>query len=80
LNFEIKGKRRYSNHSFGEESVDLFSEDYSDLLLQRRTMKKMFNKKRSNSNEVKSIADIGEREVGKKKGVRCSLYWKYAFY
>ena len=76
---EIKGKRRYSNHSFGEESVDLFNEDYSDVL-QRRPMKKVFYKKRNNSNEVASIVDIGEKEVGKKKGIRCSLYWKYAFY
>lgn len=68
MNFEIKGKRRYSNHSFGEESVDLFSEDYSDVLLQKRTMKKMFNKKRNTSNEVKSIAEIGEKEIGRKKG------------
>lgn len=80
MNFEIKGKRRYSNHSFGEESVDLFSENYSDVLLQKRTMKKMFNKKRNTSNEVKSIAEIGEKEIGRKKGVRCSLYYKYAFY
>ena len=43
-------------------------------------MKKMFNKKRNNSNEVKSIDEIGEKEIGRKKGVRCSLYCKYAFY
>lgn len=80
MKYEIKGKRRYLNHSYGEESVDLFNKDYSDVLLQRRSMKKVNYKTRNKSSEVKSIVDIGEREVGKKKGIRCSLYWKYAFY
>lgn len=74
----IKGKKRFLNHSFNEQSVNLFSTDYSDVVPAKPTRKVYYQ--RSKSNEVRGITEIGEREYNGEKNKKNGLYWKFKFY
>lgn len=74
----IKGKKRFLNHSFNEQSVNLFSTDYSDVVPAKPIRKVYYE--RSKSNEVRGINEIGEREYNGKKNKKNGLYWKFKFY